>query len=219
MRSPAFPSRPAPWLLFAVAAVVAAVLSYPYLGLDVTRSRLDVPAGLHYGVLVVHVFTAAVAVVLGPLQFVPAVRAHRRTHRAIGRCYLLAGVLPSALAAVPVAAWSGNLLTQVSLSTAAVLWLGTGALAYQAARRRDIARHRAWMMRNYALTFLAVTARLLVPLLLLVQVLLGDGDNGPIADRVAGTIPVGQTLGWIVNLAVVEVLLHRRNLRPAHTQP
>ena len=46
-----------------------------------------------------------------------------------------------------------KLLTQASLTTAAVLWLITGALAYRAARRRDFARHRAWMTRNYALTF------------------------------------------------------------------
>jgi uncharacterized membrane protein len=197
-------------LLLVVAAGFAAGLAYPYLSLDSADSRIPVDGGLRYGVLVTHVFTAAVALVLGPLQFIPRVRARRRLHRALGRTYLLAGVLPSALATVPVAIWSGRPLTQVGLTTAAVLWLVTGALAYRAARRRDFAAHRAWMMRNYALTFLAVTARVLVPLLLLAQIPLGNVDPGSIGQRAPGMIPVGQTLGWIVNLAVVELLLRRR---------
>jgi uncharacterized membrane protein len=197
--------------MFLVAVVVDVVLVYPYLGLDSADSRIDFSGG-RYAVLVVHIFTAAVALVLGPLQFVPKIRARRKTHRAIGRTYLLVGVLPSAIATVPVAIWSGNLLTQVGLITAAVLWLVTAALAYRAARDRDFARHRDWMMRNYALTFLAVTARALVPLLLLAGFALGA--TAPVADRARQAIPIGQTLAWIVNLAVVEVVIRRRRRSP-----
>jgi uncharacterized membrane protein len=187
------------WLLLAVAIAAGVALTFPYLSLDVGESRLDVPGGPHYAALVVHVFTAAVALVLGPVQFIRRVR----IHRVLGRVYLLGGVLPAAVTAVPVAVWSGQTLTQVGLITAAVLWLVTAGLAYRAARRRDFAAHRAWMMRNYALTFLAVTARILTPLLLVARV--GAGGT---AD-VAGTIPVGQTIGWLVNLAVAEILVRR----------
>jgi uncharacterized membrane protein len=201
--------RPTAWLLFIVAIVFSLVLTYPYLGLDIDNSRIDVSDGLHYSVLVAHIFTATVALVLGPLQFIPKVRAHKRIHRTLGRVYLLAGVLPSAVATIPVAAWSGRPLTQIGLTTAAVLWLVTGGLAYRAARRRDFIGHRAWMMRNYALTFLAVTSRVLVPLLLLVQVPFGGADAGSIGERAPSMIPVGQTLGWIINLIVVEGLIRR----------
>ncbi|WP_327044618.1 DUF2306 domain-containing protein [Microbispora sp. NBC_01189] len=68
----------------------------------------------------------------------------RRIHRTIGRAYLLAGVLPSAVATIPVAMWSGRVVTQVGLTTAAVLWLVTGGLAYRAARRRDSAAPEQW---------------------------------------------------------------------------
>ncbi len=72
------------------------------------------------------------------------------------------------------------------------------------------AAHRDWMLRNYALTFLAVTARVLVPLSLLFRTLvLGDG-GGSIAENAVAMIPFGQTAGWILNLAVVEILLRRR---------
>lgn len=201
--------KPKAWLLFVVAIVFTVVLTYPYLSLDVDDSRIAVPDGLHYFVLVVHIFTAAVALVLGPLQFLPGVRARRRLHRTLGRVYLLGGVLPSAVAAVPVAVWSGRLVTQVGLSTAAVLWLVTGGLAYRAARRRDFVGHRAWMMRNYAFTFLAVTSRILVPVLLLAQIPFGGAAAGSIGERAPSMIPIGQTLGWIVNLIVVEGLIRR----------
>lgn len=159
-----------------------------------------------------------VALVLGPLQFMPKVRAHRPIHRTIGRVYLLAGVLPSAVAAIPVAMMSGRLVTQLGLTAAAVLWLVTGVLAYRAARRRDFESHRAWMMRNYALTFLAVTSRVLVPLILLAQIPFTDGDPAAIGERAATLIPIGQTLGWVVNLIVAEALI-RRGRRRTRTAP
>ncbi|RJL32632.1 DUF2306 domain-containing protein [Bailinhaonella thermotolerans] len=203
------------WLLLVVAAAFGAVLAAPYLGLDSGDSRLDVTGRPHYYLLVAHIFTALVALVLGPFQFIPAIRARRRAHRAIGRCYLLAGVLPSALTAVPVALLSGRLVSQIGLTIPAVLWLVTGWLAVRAARRRDFARHRRWMMRNYALTFLAVTSRVLVPLLLLAQVPFGGAGAGSIGDDVRSVIPIGQALGWIVNLAVVELLIRRPRSRRA----
>ncbi|HYN92535.1 MAG TPA: DUF2306 domain-containing protein [Pilimelia sp.] len=198
------------WLMFIAAIIISLVLINPYLRLDIDDSRLNMSGNLHYSLLVAHIFTAAVAIVLGPLQFMSKVRARRTLHRTIGRAYLLAGVLPSGVTAIPVALWSGRIVTQIGLVIAAALWLITGGLAYRAARRRDFIGHRDWMMRNYALTFLAVTSRILTPLLLLAQLpFIGDGA-GPVAERVQSLIPVGQTLGWIVNLVVAESLIRRR---------
>jgi uncharacterized membrane protein len=198
------------WLMLLVAVVAGAVMAAPYVLLDVGTSRVEVDGGLHYALLVTHIFTATVALVLGPLQFVPAIRARRRWHRRIGRTYLLAGVLPSAAAAVPVALLSGRLVTQVALVIVAVGWLVTAGLAVRAIRRGDVAAHRAWMTRNYALTFLAVTARIVVPLLLLALLAAGAVAPADAPAVVASLIPVGQVLGWMINLAVAEVLIRRR---------
>jgi uncharacterized membrane protein len=207
------------WLMFIVATVFGAVLVSPYLLLDINNSRLDVNGEAHYAVLVAHIFTAFIALVLGPLQFIPAIRRRRQIHRTIGRVYLLAGVLPSALAAVPVALLSGRLITQIGLTIPAILWLITGTLAYRAARRHDYVRHQNWMMRNYALTFLAVTSRVLVPLLLIAQIPFTSASAGSIGDKAPSMIPIGQALGWIVNLIAAEVLIRRRRSphgRPSH---
>lgn len=163
-----------------------------------------------------HIFTALVALVLGPLRFVPAVRAHRRAHRVIGHGYLFAGVLPAAMAAIPVALLSGHLLTQVGLTVAALGWPATGWLALRAGHGRDFEAHRSWMARTYAFTFPAVTSRVLVPLLLLARLPLdGPGAAGSAGDSVRRLIPVGQTLGWMVDLAVTEVMIRRRRARAA----
>jgi uncharacterized membrane protein len=198
------------WLMLLVAVVAGAVMAAPYVLLDVGSSRVEVEGGLHYGLLVTHIFTATVALVLGPLQFVPAIRAHRRWHRRIGRTYLLVGVLPSALAAVPVALLSGRLVTQVGLVIVAIGWLVSGGLAVRAIRRGDVAAHRAWMTRNYALTFLAVTARIVVPLVLLTGLATGAIAPADAPAAVASLIPVGQVLGCAINLVVAEVLIRRR---------
>jgi uncharacterized membrane protein len=198
------------WPAFAVAVVVTGVLVAPYVGLDIRASRLEVSGELHYALLVAHIFTAAVALVLGPLQFVPAIRARRRWHRRIGRTYLLAGVVPSALVGIPVALLSGRLLTQVGLTLPFLGWLLTAGLAVRAIRRGDVEGHRSWMTRNYALTFLAVTSRALVPLMLLASIPLTGASPGTLAGAAPDLIPVGQVLGWVVNLAVAEVLIRRR---------
>ena len=81
--------------LFIVAAIFGLVLAYPYLGLHMSSSRIDAHGNLlHYSVLVEHIFTATIALMIGPLQFLPKMRTHPRVHRPLGRVYLLAGVVP-----------------------------------------------------------------------------------------------------------------------------
>jgi uncharacterized membrane protein YozB (DUF420 family) len=201
------------WVMFAVAVVVGAVITAPYLLLDMDSSRVEVSGPGHFYLLVAHIFTAFVALVLGPLQFIPAIRRRRKVHRIIGRTYLFAGVLPSGLLAIPVAVLSGRLITQVGLIIPASLWLVTAFLAFRAARQRDFAAHRAWMMRNYALTFLAVTARALVPLMLLTQLPISDPSQ--IQETVDKLIPLGQSSAWILNLLIAEVIIRRsRAVKP-----
>ena len=70
------------------------------------------------------------------------------------------------------------------------------------------------MMRNYALTFLAVTSRILVPLLLIAQIPFTT-SAGSIGAKAPSMIPIGQALGWIVNLIAAEALIRRRQSRSA----
>jgi hypothetical protein len=95
--------------------------------------------------------------------------------------------------------------------TLAVLWAWTGWRAWRAIRARDLPDHQAWMIRNFALTYAAVTLRLEVALLVAVQFALAGGDLDPATAITTAYAPL-PFLAWIPNLVVAEFLLRRRGL-------
>jgi hypothetical protein len=54
----------------------------------------------------------------------------------------------------------GGLPAQMGFAFLSILWLSTGFMAYKRIREKKVLIHRQWMIRNYALTFAAVTLRL-----------------------------------------------------------
>ncbi len=57
----------------------------------------------------------------------------------------------------------GGVTARLGFAALALAWLYTGTRAYLAIRSRDVAAHRRWMVRNFALTFAAVTLRVYLP--------------------------------------------------------
>jgi uncharacterized membrane protein len=147
----------------------------------------------------VHLTCGGVALLLSPLQLWTGLRDRAaRLHRAAGRVLL---------AAIALAGTAGLVLAPMSLAGAvgtagfgalAVLWLTFAGTGFAAIRRGDVAAHRRWMLRTFAMTYAAVTLRLwlavLVPLL---------GGDFPAAYVL---VPF---LSWVPNLVVVELLLRR----------
>jgi len=112
-----------------------------------------------------HIFASSIALALGPFQFIASLRTARPAlHRWAGRIYLGIGVLFGGLSGLLVAfnAYGGP-IARAGFACLAFAWLYSGLRAYQAIRRRDITSHRRWMIRNFALTFAAVTLRLWLP--------------------------------------------------------
>lgn len=112
-----------------------------------------------------HVFSAAFALALGPFQFSSRLRSrHLALHRWLGRLYLGVGVLIGGAAGLFIAFNAfGGPVARLGFACLAFAWLYTGFRAYRAIRAREIEAHRTWMVRNFALTFAAVTLRLWVP--------------------------------------------------------
>jgi uncharacterized membrane protein len=200
--------------ILAIGALATPLLLFPYLTLDRANSRIDVSSDLLYGLLVVHVTTAASAMLVGALQFGPRLRARRPLHRALGRTFLALGTVAFVATGVPLALSTPNGdVTRVGVLLPALAWPVVAVVAFRAIRRRDVAVHRRWMIRLYALTYFAITARLVVPLLLLLQApVMGSRYDGDVQAAVEASIPVGQWLGWIVNLAVAEWIIRRRSV-------
>jgi len=187
-------------LLLSLGVVAYAVVAYSRFTLG-TFVHPDMRAGFeaHRLAIYTHVFASAVALLLGPIQFSVRLRAARPgLHRWLGRTYLGLGVLVGGVAGFVMAFHAfGGRVAQLGFGCLAIAWLYTGARAYLGIRARDVASHRRWMVRNFALTFAAVTLRLWLP-----------------ASVVAG-VPFGLAypaiawLCWVPNALFAEVLLGR----------
>jgi uncharacterized membrane protein len=151
--------------------------------------------------LMSHIVGAMLATILGPFQFLPGIRKGRflKVHRWLGRIYLL-GVLVGGLGGLYMAFLAyGGLPAKLGFATLAIIWLFSAFKAYQDIRNKEIQQHKAWMIRNYALTFAAVTLRL------------WQGVFGAVGlEFLTGYIIVAW-LSWIPNLLVAEWMV-RRNL-------
>jgi len=147
-----------------------------------------------------HVFASAVALALGPFQFSKSLRMrHLGLHRWSGRLYLGVGVLIGGAAGLLIAFRAfGGVVAQAGFACLAVAWLYTGFRAYRAIRARDTALHRRWMVRNFALTFAAVTLRIWLPLSIV------TGLPFELA------YPTIAWLCWVPNLLVAELVFNGR---------
>ena len=110
-----------------------------------------------------HVVFASVALAVGSVQFAKRLRSRRpAVHRWIGRLYVLC-VLIAGLSGIALGPFApGGWVAGLGFMILGVLWIITTGIAVAAARRRDFAKHRDWMIRSFALTFAGVTLRLLL---------------------------------------------------------
>jgi hypothetical protein len=142
-----------------------------------------------------HMLIAPIALVLGPLQFFPGLRArYPQVHRWSGRIYVAACAVAGtgALATAPFA--SGGPVAGLGFGILAVLWTGTTLGAWRAAVQRQFALHRLLMRFSYAMTFGAVTLRLQIP----IGFALGYPDYSAMSVWLAYT-------SWIPNLIIVAI--------------
>ncbi|MBM7832532.1 putative membrane protein [Agromyces cerinus] len=163
-----------------------------------------------------HIVAGGVALIVGPLQFWRGLRVrHPRVHRWTGRGYLVAVLIAGVAGLVMAPFNSAGLVGFFGFGALAVLWIVTGWRAYRSIRAGDVASHRAWMMRNFALTYAAVTLRLWIGVLLGVQALPGDFEFEAAFENAYAAVPF---LCWIPNLIVAEWLIRRRGL-PSYELP
>jgi uncharacterized membrane protein len=210
------PGRPAGWVPFALIALVLLPAIFGSLRLiELVGGPELMPADPRFTSsplpLVVHIVSALSYAVLGAFQFSASLRRRRPGwHRAAGRVLVGLGLA-------------------VALSA---LWMtlfyprqpGTGVLAYlfrlafasgmaasivvglTAIRRRDVARHRAWMTRAYALALGAGTQ------------VFTKGIGPALFGTSELTLDLSLGAAWVINLAVAEYVIRRPSRRPT-TKP
>lgn len=152
--------------------------------------------------LVVHIVGSAVFALGGMLQLVPRFRRRHLTwHRRAGRVVAVAGLLVALSALWLTVGYEPRAGSGEVLRVLRVVF-GSGMLAclvlgFAAIRRHDVAAHRAWMIRAYAIGLAAGTQ-------VFTQSLgaAAFGDSVLAADLAKGA-------GWVVNLAVAEWVIRR----------
>jgi uncharacterized membrane protein len=156
-----------------------------------------------------HILGASLFSLLGALQFSTGWRLrHPQWHRVCGRVVAASGVL-AALSGMwltvrlPIpAALQGELLLGVRLLVGAAMLVSI-VLAVGAALQRDLARHRAWMIRGYALGLGAgMQVVLLLPWMLLM------GQPGALQRDLL------MSLAWLLNLLIAERVIRTCALPP-----
>ena len=111
-----------------------------------------------------HITFGGIALLTGWEQFSTKLRLkYLKAHKLIGKVYLVS-VLLSGLAGLYIAFYAtGGIISKLGFGALAVLWLFSAIMAYVRILQKNITAHQNWMLRNYALTFAAVTLRLWLP--------------------------------------------------------
>ena len=200
-------ARSTGWVPFALVALVVVPVIAGFLRLvELAGGPLLLPANPRMTAsplpVFVHITCAVPYAVLGAFQFSSGWRRrHRRWHRAAGRAVVGLG-LGVALSALWMALFYRRQPGTGELALLFRLTFGSGmaaciVLGFSAIRRGDVATHQGWMTRAYAIAVAAGT----------------QAFTQGIATGFLGTSTLTTDLalgaGWVVNLAVAEVVIHR----------
>lgn len=148
--------------------------------------------------LYVHVIGSLLAVLIGPIQFIPSFRnAYMNVHRMLGKTYVISILglgVPTGFYMAMYA--NGGKWAIVSFTILSTLWLITTYIAYAKVRQKAIPSHKNWMIRSYAITFAAVTLRFWTATL-----------SVDFEVEMDTTIVAAAWLAWIPNLLVAECIV------------
>lgn len=192
--------RAAATALFTLLSVAVAAWAFAYLYLDINPrnsfqaryalSGLDVP---------LHFFGAGLALALAPLQLYGGIRRHLPGLHRVGGWLYAGGVLVAGLAGLSLATKAhGGIASGSGFAVLGVAWILVTGNGIRHAVAGNVAAHRAWMCRSVAMTFAAVTLRLML--------VLGAG----VLDFPFTGVYIAAAWGsWMLNLALCELWMRR----------
>ena len=192
------------WSMFVSSVMVAGYALFAYLALplgEVVHPDMKVAFEQNTIIIYTHIFGSLVALVIGPVQFLASIRLkYIQLHRWSGRVYLVVGVLFGGIAGFVMAQHAfGGLVAKVGFTSSAVVWIFTGSMAFYSILKGDIYTHRRWMVRNFSLTFSAVTLRIYLGVFMALGV--------PFSDF----YPLLAWLSWVPNILLAEWIFNRYN--------
>jgi hypothetical protein len=194
-----------PWIPFAFFAIAIGLYPLTYYlvdmhdkGLFASKPKELINNAVWHTIFYIHITFGGIALLTGWTQFSKRLRSkYLAAHRVTGKIYVLS-VLLSGCAGLYIAFFAtGGIISVTGFGTLALLWLFIDVKAYTSVRRLDINEHQKWMVRNYALTFAAVTLRIYLPLLI---AFVFNGNFTPAYHIVSW-------LCWVPNIIVAEIII------------
>ena len=159
-------------VVFLVAVGVAAVtrrslvLLWParFAGNYGPAAALDTGFARHLALTFIHILPGGLFLSLGVLQFVPGIRQkHLEVHRWMGRVLVVCGLIVGVSALVMSFTMNIGGPNETAATTLfAIIFLICLVKAYLHIRRKEVARHREWMIRAYGAGLGVATTRPIV---------------------------------------------------------
>lgn len=198
------------WLLFSGLAILISGYSIvQYLIMDAhqagfVRLKLMFISTLNsfwYIMLYIHIVFSIIALVIGPFTLFSKFREKNiNRHRLFGKIYMI-GILFGGVSGLYLAFYAtGGLVSQLGFGFLSIFWMITAAQALAKIKQKKIHEHQKWMIRNYSLTFAAVTLRIW---LVLFTVLFGFENFSLSYSMIAW-------LCWVPNLIIAELIIQRK---------
>ena len=127
-------------------------------------AALDTGFGRHTALTFIHILPGGLFLSLGLLQFVPGIRRkHLQVHRWMGRVLVACGLIVGVSALVMSFTMNIGGANETAATTLfAIVFLICLGKAYLHIRRKEVARHREWMIRAYGAGLGVATTRPMV---------------------------------------------------------
>ncbi|MFD2917382.1 DUF2306 domain-containing protein [Psychroserpens luteus] len=150
-----------------------------------------------------HIVLGIVATVIGPFQFIPAIRNnYLKTHRQLGRVYIISTVLAGISGMYMAATSDVNLPYAVGLFMLGVVWSTSSIMALISIKNKKVDLHKDWMIRSYVITFAFVTFRFVEDILRALEI----GTNEEIMVLMSWAC-------WAIPLFIAEIFLQGRKIK------
>ena len=164
-------------------------------------------SGLWYIMLFLHIATSVIPLVIGPFTLSTKFREKNiNRHRVLGKIYMV-GVLFGGISGLYLAFHAtGGLAGKLGFSLLSVFWVFSAYQALARIKEKKIRDHQKWMIRNYSLTFAAVTLRIWLPLFALLFGL----------ERFELSYAIIAWLAWVPNLIIAELFIQRNLNKSQH---
>lgn len=168
---------------------------------------LNIPVWLN--VMYVHLIFACMAMAAGAVNFSASLLRKRRTlHRVIGYLYIVSVFIVCLTSGYMAPYSTGGKINSIAFNLINMIWLGITIAALVQIRRKQVNKHRKWMVRSYAFCFTNMFIHAFTFVL---------SDLFGIAHVAGYTIGVYGTI--VLNFGLAELVIRYVYRKPADMQP